>query len=111
MMSRTLIAAPVLILAWLAAQLWVYLPTYSSVADATFITKWMVEEIAILACWISAWSWVTWQEQGRTRLADHTIIAAGASFIDAAFLNYTLPWLFFNLGGHGPLTRTTSPIQ
>ena len=45
-MSRTLIAAPVLILAWLAAQLWVYLPTYSGVADAAFITKLMVEEIA-----------------------------------------------------------------
>jgi hypothetical protein len=91
MMSRSLIAAPVLILAWLAAQLWVHLPTYSGVADAAFITKLMVEEIAILACWISAWSWITWQEQGRTRLAEHTIVAAGASFIDAAVLNYALP--------------------
>jgi hypothetical protein len=102
MMSRSFITAPVLILAWLAAQLWVYLPTYSGVADAAFITKLMVEEIAILACWISAWSWVTWQEQGRTRLAEHTIIAAGASFIDAAVLNYALPWMFFNLGWPWP---------
>ena len=96
MMSRSQIAAPALILAWLAAQLWVYLPAYSSVADAAFITKLMVEEIAILTCWISAWSWITWQVQGRTRLAEHAIIAVGASFIDAAVLNYALPWMFFN---------------
>ncbi len=102
MMARSNYAAAVLILAWLAAQLWVYLPTYSSDADAAFITKLMVEEIAILACWISAWSWVTWQEQGRSRLAEHTIIGAGASFLDAAVLNYALPWMFFNLGWPWP---------
>ncbi len=102
MMSRSQIAAPALILAWLAAQLCVYLPAYSSVADAAFITKLMVEEIAILACWISAWSWATWQEQGRTRLSEHTIVAAGASFLDAAVLNYALPWMFFNLGWPWP---------
>ncbi len=102
MMSRSQIAAPALILAWLAAQLCVYLPAYSSVADAAFITKLMVEEIAILACWISAWSWATWQEQGRTRLSEHTIVAAGASFFDAAVLNYALPWMFFNLGWPWP---------
>ena len=102
MMSRPLIAAPAFILAWLAAQLWVYLPIYSSAADTAFITKLMVEEVAILSCWISAWSWVTWQEQGRTRLAEHNIIAAGASFIDAAVLNYALPWMFFNLGWPWP---------
>ena len=102
MMSRSQIAAPALIVAWLAAQLWVYLPTYSSVADAAFITKLMVEEIAILACWISAWSWATWQEQGRTRLSEHTIVAAGASFFDAAVLNYALPWMFFNVSWPWP---------
>ena len=109
MMSRSLIAAPVLILAWLAAQLWVYLPIHSSVADAAFIIKLMVEEIAILACWISAWSWVTWQEQGRTRLAEHTIIAACASFLDAAVLNYALPWMFFNLGWPWPTDTHNIP--
>lgn len=109
MMSRSLIAAPILILAWLAAQLWVYLPIYSSVADAAFITKLMVEEIAILACWISAWSWVTWQEQGRTSLAEHTIIAACASILDAAVLNYALPWMFFNLGWPWPTDTHNIP--
>ena len=109
MMSLSLRAAPVLILAWLAVQLWVYLPIYSSVADAAFITKLMVEEIAILACWISAWSWVTWQEQGRTRLAEHTIIAACASFLDAAVLNYALPWMFFNLGWPWPTDTHNIP--
>ena len=47
MMSRSHFAAPVLILIWLAAQLWVYLPLYSSVIDAALLTKLMVEEIAI----------------------------------------------------------------
>ena len=109
MMSRPQFAAPALILTWLAAQLWVYLPTYSSVTDAAFITKLMVEEIAFLAVWISAWSWVTWQEQGRTRLAEHTIIAAGASFIDAAVLNYGIPWMFFNLGWPWPNDMHNTP--
>ena len=109
MMSRSQFAAPALILTWLAAQLWVYLPTYSSVTDAAFITNLMVEEIAILAIWISAWSWVTWQVQGRTRLAEHTIIAAGASFIDAAVLNYGIPWVFFNLGWPWPNDMHNTP--
>ena len=109
MMSRSQFAAPALILTWLAAQLWVYLPTYSSVTDAAFITKLMVEEIAFLAVWISAWSWVTWQVQGRTRLAEHTIIAAGASFIDAAVLNYGIPWVFFNLGWPWPIDMHNTP--
>jgi hypothetical protein len=69
----------------------------------------MVQEIAILACWISAWSWVTWQEQGRTRLAEHTIIAAGASTIDAAVLNYAIPWMFFNLGWPWPNDMHNTP--
>ena len=83
MMSRSQFAAPALILTWLAAQLWVYLPTYSSVTDAAFITKLMVEEIAFLAVWISAWSWVTWQVQGRTGRAgvSHLCLAAEASDI------------------------------
>jgi len=102
MMSRSHFVAPALIFSWLAALLWVYLPTYSSVTDAAFITKMMVEEIAFLAVWISAWSWVTWQVQGRTRLALHTSIAAGASLIDAAVLNYGIPWMFFNLGWPWP---------
>lgn len=109
MMSRAHLAAPVFVLAWLAAQLWVYLPTYSSDADAAFITKLMVEEVAILACWISAWSWITWQEQGRTRLAEHTIIAAAASLINAAILNYALPWMFFNLGWPWPTDMHNIP--
>lgn len=109
MTSRSHILAPLLLLAWLAAQLWVYLPTYSNVADAAFITKLMVEEIAILACWISAWSWVTWQEQGHTRIAEHTIIAAGASLIDAAVLNFALPWMFFNLGWPWPVDMHNIP--
>lgn len=109
MMSRSQFAAPALILTWLAAQLWVYLPTYSSVTDAAFITKLMVEEIAFLAVWISAWSWVTWQVQGRTRLAEHTIIAAGASFIDAAVLNYGIPWVLFNLGWPWPIDMHNTP--
>jgi len=109
MMSRSQFAAPALILTWLAAQLWVYLPTYSSVTDAAFITNLMVEEIAILAIWISAGSWVTWQGQGRTQLAEHTIIAAGASFIDAAVLNYGIPWMFFNLGWPWPNGMHNTP--
>jgi hypothetical protein len=109
MMSRSQFAAPALMLTWLGAQLWVYLPTYSSVVDAAFITKLMVEEIAILAVWISAWSWVTWQVQSRTRLAEHTIIAAGASFIDAAVLNYGIPWMFFNLGWPWPNDMHNTP--
>ena len=109
MMSRSQFAAPALILTWLAAQLWVYLPTYSSVTDAAFITNLMVEEIAVLSVWISAWSWVTWQVQGRTRLALHTSIAAGASFIDAAFLNYGIPWMFFNYGWPWPNDMHNTP--
>jgi hypothetical protein len=109
MMSRSHFAAPVLVLLWLTAQLWVYFPIYSSVADVAFITKLMVEEIAILACWISAWSWVTWQEQGHTRIAEHTIIAAGASFFDAAVLNYALPWIFFNVGWPWPTDTHNIP--
>ena len=109
MMSRSHFSAPVLILIWLAAQLWVYLPSYSSVTDAALITKLMVEEIAILACWISVWSWVTWQEQGRTRLAEHTIIAAGASIIDAAVLNYAIPWMFFSFGWPWPNDMHNTP--
>lgn len=109
MMSRSHFVAPALILSWLAALLWVYLPTYSSDTDAAFITKMMVEEIAFLAVWISAWSWVTWQVQGRTRLAVHTIIAAGASFVDAAILNYGIPWVFFNLGWPWPNDMHNTP--
>jgi hypothetical protein len=109
MMSRSHFTASILILSWLSALLWVYLPSYSSVTDAAFVTKLMVQEIAILACWISAWSWVTWQEQGRTRLAEHTIIAAGASIIDAAVLNYAIPWMFFNLGWPWPNDMHNTP--
>ena len=108
-MSRSHFTASILILSWLSALLWVYLPSYSSVTDAAFVTKLMVQEIAILACWISAWSWVTWQEQGRTRLAEHTIIAAGASIIDAAVLNYAIPWMFFNLGWPWPNDMHNTP--
>ena len=109
MMSRSHFTASILILSWLSALLWVYLPSYSSVTDAAFVTKLMVQEIAILACWISAWSWVTWQEQGRTGLAEHTIIAAGASIIDAAVLNYAIPWMFFNLGWPWPNDMHNTP--
>lgn len=109
MMSRSQFAAPALMLTWMAAQLWVYLPTFSSVTDAAFITKLMVEEIANLVVWISAWSWVTWQVNGRTRLTEHTTIAAGASFIDAAVLNYGIPWMFFNLGWPWPNDMHNTP--
>jgi hypothetical protein len=109
MMTRPLIAAPVLLLSWLAAQLWVYFPMYSSVTDVAFITKLMVEEIAMVACWIGVWAWLTWMEQGRARLFEHICVAAAASFLDAAVLNYGLPWMFFNLGWPWPVDMHNIP--
>lgn len=109
MMTRSLFAAPVFVLSWLAAQLWVYFPMYSSVTDVAFITKLMVEAIAIVTCWIGFWAWLTWVEQGRARLVEHICIAAAASFVDAAVLNYALPWMFFNLGWPWPVDMHNVP--
>ena len=109
MMPLSHLVAPFAVLSWLAAQLWVYLPSISNVTDTAFITKLMVEEIIQVVCWISVWAWLTWQSQGRTRLAEHTLVATGAAFIDAAVLNFAMPWVFFLVGGPWPVDQHNIP--
>lgn len=109
MMRRTHLLAIGSFLVWVVAQLALYWPSYTSVTDAALITESMVEEIATVTIWIAAWSWLTWVEQGRTRLSEHIIIASIASFIDVAVLNYGIPWMFFNLGWPWPVDMHNIP--
>jgi hypothetical protein len=109
MMRRTHLLALASCLAWLAAQIALYWPSYTSVTDAAFITEMMVDEIATVAIWIAVWGWLTWVEQGRAQLAEHTIIASVASLVDVAILNFGIPWMFFNLGWPWPVDMHNIP--
>jgi hypothetical protein len=109
MTRRTHLLAIGSFLAWLVAQVALYWPSYTSVTDAAFVTESMVEEIATLAIWIAIWGWLTWVEQGRARLSEHTIIASIASFIDVAILNFGIPWMFFNFGWPWPVDMHNIP--
>lgn len=96
-------------LAWLVAQVALYWPSYTSVTDAAFITESMVEEIATVTIWIAVWGWLTWIEQGRARLTEHTIIASFASLVDVALLSFGIPWVFFNFGWPWPVDMHNIP--
>ena len=100
--TAPLLLAPALVLAWLASLALNLLPGLLRPTDTALYLELAVTEITQLSLWVAAWAWVTHTRQQRTRLAEHTALAAGAGLLDNAVLSLALPWAFFAMGWPWP---------